>query len=134
MGRKQRIVTFDFDDTLCFKDGTPNHAMLDVVRQHAEEGCKCYIVTARNKSHEAPGWIQKNQPGRVRVKDFIRDYDLPIKQCHFTNHELKGPVLWDIGSSLHYDDKPEHHQSCKEYGIEVLHPVVHSNIPADTLE
>lgn len=133
MGKK-RIITFDFDNTLCNQDGTPNHAMLDVVRKHAAEGCKCYIVTARNKAHEAPGWIQKNQPGRVRVKDFVKEYDLPIKQCHFTNHELKGPVLWNIGSSLHYDDKPDHHRSCQEHGIEALHPVVEKSSSSSLLK
>lgn len=123
MGRHQRVVSFDFDETLCFRDGTPNHPMLDMVRKHAEEGCKCYIVTARNKKHESADWIEKNQPGRTRVKDFVKEYDLPIKQCHFTNHELKGPVCWKIGATLHYDDKDEHHQSCREHGIEVLYPI-----------
>lgn len=123
MGKKQRIVTFDFDETLCMRDGSPNYTMLDLVRSYAEEGCKCYIVTARNKEHESPTWIKNNQPGRVRVKDFVKEHDLPIKQCHFTNHELKGPVLWRIGASLHFDDKPEHLRSAVEHGIEAREPL-----------
>jgi hypothetical protein len=125
MGRKQKVVSFDFDDTLCMEDGSPNHPMLDLVRKHAEEGCKCYIVTARNRDHESPFWINRNQPGRVRVKDFIKEHGLPIKQCHFTNHELKGPVLWKIGASLHYDDRPEQLRSAQEHGVEAREPLTH---------
>jgi acid phosphatase class B len=123
MGRRQTVIAFDFDDTLCMKDGTPNHAMMDLVRKYAEEGCKCYVVTARNRDHESIKWIANNQPDRVRVKDFIREHNLPIKQCHFTNHEPKGPMLRKIGASLHYDDKLEHIHSAAEYGIKALHPI-----------
>ena len=118
----KQIITFDFDDTLCMSDGTPNMPMLDLVRKYAEEGFKCYIVTARNKKHESLKWMQKNSPNRVAVKDFIKEYDLPIKQCHFTNHEPKGPVLNKIGSIKHYDDHDEQIESAKEYGIEAIHP------------
>lgn len=129
MGKLQKIVSFDFDDTLCLHDGSPNHPMLDLVRKYASEGCKCYVVTARNKSHETPGWIQGNQPGRVRVKKFIKEHQLPIKQCHFTNHELKGPTLWRIGASLHYDDKACHLRSALEHGIEGREPVILGPVP-----
>lgn len=37
MGSK-RIITFDFDNTLCMDDGTPNEPMMDLVRKYAAEG------------------------------------------------------------------------------------------------
>ena len=114
------IVTFDFDDTLCMEDGTPNLVMMGLVHKYAAEGYKCYIVTARNKAHESLKWIKKNNSERIRVKDFIMDNQLPIKQCHFTNHEPKGPVLKRIGSVRHYDDHDEQLESAKEYGIEAI--------------
>lgn len=116
------IVSFDFDDTLCMEeDGSPNIQMLDIVRKYAAEGFKCYIVTARNKSHESKKWIKNNKPNRVRIKDFIKEHNLPIKQCHFTNHEPKGSYLKKIGSTKHYDDHIEQIASAIEYGIEAIH-------------
>lgn len=115
------IVTFDFDDTLCIeKDGSPNLEMIELVRKYAAEGYKCYIVTARNKAHESVKWINNNGGTRVRIKDFIKEYKLPIKQCHFTNHEPKGPYLKKIGAVKHYDDHDEQLASAAEYGIDAI--------------
>lgn len=115
------IVSFDFDDTLCMEDdGSPNHVMLEIVRKHAAEGCKCYIVTAREKSHESKKWIANNGGNRVRVKDFIKEHNLPIKQCHFTSHELKGRILKKIGVWKHYDDSDKQLDSAQKHGIEAI--------------
>lgn len=123
MGTK-KIISVDFDNTLCMReDNAPNLPMLDLVRKYASEGYKCYVVTARDRKHEEASWIRKNQPGRVRVKDFIRQYDLPIKQCHFTAHKPKGPVLKKIGAILHYDDREEQLESAREYGVEARKPL-----------
>lgn len=116
----KKVVTFDFDDTLCMKDGSPNEEMLKLVHKHAQEGKKCYIVTARNKDHESKTWWNDNEPGRTPVKEFVKRHGLPIKQCHFTNHNLKGPTLKRLGSTLHYDDKEEELQSAKDHGIEAV--------------
>jgi hypothetical protein len=123
MGRLQKIVSFDFDNTLCMDDGTPNYPMLDIVRQHAEEDYKCYIVTARNRDHESKKWIAENDPNRVRIKDFIKKHELPIKQCHFTDQQLKGRVLWTIGACRHYDDRFDQRHSASLFGIEALEPI-----------
>lgn len=120
MGKLRKIVSFDFDDTLCMADGTPNHRMIEVVWQHHEAGDKCYIVTARDRTHETLKWCRKNMPDRVLVKEFIREHNLPIKQCHFTNHEPKGPVLKRIGAVRHYDDKDDHLESAVEHGVEAI--------------
>jgi acid phosphatase class B len=111
------IVTFDFDDTLCMEDGTPNFAMMNLVHKHAAEGCKCYIVTARNKAHESVKWINKNGGTRIRVKDFIKDHQLPIKQCHFTNHEPKSDVLKLHNVIMHYDNCDEVLKELKDKNI-----------------
>lgn len=116
----KKVVTFDFDNTLCMDDGTPNFPMMELVRKHAAEGYKCYVVTSRNRSHESKAWIAEHQPSRIRVKDFIKEHNLPIKQCHFTNHHDKGPVLFQVESVLHYDDHPEELKSAREHGIEAI--------------
>jgi hypothetical protein len=120
MGKLNKIVCFDFDNTLCMKAGDPNHEMIEKVKKYHEQGYRCYIVTARNKAHEATRWIQNNEPNRIRVKDFIKDHQLPIKQCHFLNHQPKGPVLKRIGAFKHYDDELEQIESAKEYGIQAI--------------
>jgi len=123
MGKLNKIISFDFDDTLCMSNGEPNKHMMDVLRYYAENGYRCYIVTARNKLHESAKWIANNQPGRVRVKDFIKEHGLPVKQTHFCNHEAKGPILKTIGVYKHYDDELEQVLSAREHGILSTHIV-----------
>ena len=105
MGKLQKIMSFDFDDTLCMeKDGSPNPVMVGLVHKYAAEGFKCYIVTARNKAHESTKWIKENGGKRVRIKDFIKDNQLPINQCFYTNHAPKSDVLLTCNAIMHYDD------------------------------
>lgn len=121
----KKIISFDFDDTLCMEeDGSPNQDIIDLVHKYNAEGYKCYVVTARDRKHEQSKWIEKNNPNRVKVKEFIKQYDLPIKQCHFTNHEPKGFLLKELGVIRHYDDHDEQIASALEYGIEAIkvHP------------
>lgn len=131
MGKLKKIVSFDFDDTLCMEDGTVNYSMLNLVREYAKNGYRCYIVTARNKKHELKTWIKANNPKRIRVKDFIKEHDLPIKQCHFLNHQPKGPVLKKIGVFRHYDDRKDELASAEEYGIEAKMCIYDENIKRD---
>ncbi len=106
-------ISFDFDGTLCFEeDGSPNQAMLDIVRFYSLFGYECHIVTNRNSDHE-----QFLSGNRVAVKDFIEKHQLPIAKIHYTNHTSKKPVLEKIGAKIHYDDKQEHILSAKELGI-----------------
>lgn len=116
----KKIIAFDFDDTLCKTDGTPNEPMLEILRNHANLGHKCYIVTSRNREHESKKWIAEHQPDRIRVKDFVKEYNLPVKQCHFTNHELKGPYLSNLKVSVFYDDNLMHLESARSFGIEAI--------------
>lgn len=120
MNKSCKIVSFDFDDTLCMEDGTPNFTMIKMVKKYHQEGYKCYIVTARNKKHELKTWIKKNNPKRIRVKDFIAEHELPIKRCYFLNHMDKGPVLKKIGAFRHYDDREDALMSAKLFGIDAI--------------
>lgn len=120
MGKLKKIACFDFDDTLCYRDGSPNLEMIETVNYYHQTGHKCYIVTARDKTHESIRWIRKNEPNRTKVKDFVKHYNLPIKQCHFTCHTPKGPVLKKIGAIIHFDDEIEQITSATEFGIEAI--------------
>lgn len=119
-----KIISFDFDDTLCMEaDGSANLLMIELVRKYTEQGFKCHIVTARNKKNESLKCIQNNK-NRIRVKDFIKEHNLPIERCHFTNHELKGRILKKIGAIKHYDDDKEQLASAEEYGVEAINSLI----------
>lgn len=116
--KKTKIVSFDFDDTLCMEDGTPNKTMIELVKKYYSEGFKCIIVTARNIKHETAAWIKKNNPNRVSVKSFIKEHNLPIVECHFLNHSPKGPRLRKRGVLIHYDDRENEIKSAIDFGID----------------
>lgn len=114
------VVTFDFDDTLCYLDGRPEPKMIALVHHHHSQGHECHIVTARNKINEAnrsTGFLSV-----VRIQDFIEEHNLPIKEVHFTAHTPKGPTLRKLGAVRHYDDDFDQLESAKEHGVEGIHP------------
>ena len=120
-------ISFDFDDTLCMLDGTPNHKMIQTVHDHHGRGHECHIVTARHRPNEK---IQDLT--RILVKDFIKQYKLPIVDVHFTSHMPKGPLLKILGIKRHYDDNLEQLSSVKDHGIEAIHPDHQAFLPLES--
>jgi hypothetical protein len=118
-----RIVCFDFDETLCYTDGTPNHVMIAKLHAHAEAGDICHVVTARSGRNESQEARDRLYPGMVAVRDFIEAYKLPIAQVFFANHNPKGPLLQRLGAVLFYDDSPDELASAREHGIEAVDSV-----------
>lgn len=111
------VVSFDFDDTLCWQDGTPNTKMIDILRSHHNNGYECVIVTARNLSHEDEGWIRENEPQRTTVQRFINTHSLPVKKVYFTDHAPKGPILSKLQVIRHYDDLEDELMSANLHGV-----------------
>lgn len=109
-----KIISFDFDDTLCMSSGFPNFPMINKVKSYSKKGNTCIIVTARNKDNEF------DQPNRILIQDFLKCYNIPIKDVYFTNHALKGPVLKKLKASKHYDDNEEQLNSAKNSGIKAI--------------
>lgn len=119
----RKRISFDFDDTLCGeKTGIPNHIMIEILHKHFADGHDIYIVTARDERHETEEWQINFMPNRVLIKEFIKEHKLPIREIHYTCHEPKGPLLKELEIDLHYDDSLTHLNSCKEHGIEAIHP------------
>lgn len=87
------------------------------MRQYHESGHEIVIVTYRNSKHENDDWIMKFMPNKVIIEDFIKEYDLPVKAVHYTNHEPKGPVLRRIGCVLHFDDDLDAIFDAEEHGV-----------------
>lgn len=105
MSSGKRIVSFDFDDTLTNSwdnsarydtsiDVGLNQTTLAKVRQHLSQGDKVIIVTARSDSPDS----QRD------VEDFLRHFQIPIDEVHYTNGDLKASTLVHLGASMHYDD------------------------------
>lgn len=111
------IVSFDFDNTLAYADGTARSCMLEMVSFHHDRGDECLIVTSRDITHEDQVWIAENQPERMAVAKFVSKHSLPIKTVHFTCHEPKGPVLRKLGAHLHYDDDRAEVDSAADHGV-----------------
>lgn len=104
------IHSFDFDDTLCLPDGTPNKEMVEILLDHDRSGGKCYVVTARTRGAEP----------LPTVKQFIREHSLPVRQCHFTAGDFKGPLLQRLGVARHYDDCEIQVASARRHGVEAV--------------
>jgi acid phosphatase class B len=113
-----KTISFDFDDSICMQDGTPNLEMINIIKKYHENNYNCVIVTARNLENE------KNPPSKERViiQEFVKNFNLPISRYYFTNHELKGPLLKEIKASIHYDDDEEQLRSAEEHGVEAIKP------------
>ena len=54
------------------------------------------------------------------IFDFTDRQGLPVKDVHFTESELKGDLLLDIGADLHYDDNPEEAAYNGQLGISTI--------------
>lgn len=109
-----KIISFDFDDTLCMSNGFPNFPMINKVKKYETNGFECVIVTARNEENEV------EQPDRILIKDFLKCYNIPIKKLYFTNHKPKGPFLKKIKAIKHYDDDEAQINSAKDHGIKAI--------------
>lgn len=112
----KKIITIDFDDTLCFDNDQekPNKKLIKQIKSINKKKYTIYIVTARNKEYDS---IYAD----ISVKDFIKKYKLPIKKIYFTKGKLKGPFLKILNSSLHIDNDELEIKSCKECGIKTIH-------------
>lgn len=116
---ESKIISFDFDDTLC-SDGKKNEIMISKLINHHKDGDKCIIVTARNPEHEKDEWIQKNEPKRTKIIDFVKKHNLPISKIIFANHKPKGPILKSHNVYMHFDDKDEEIDSANNNGIKTI--------------
>lgn len=122
---KQKIVSFDFDNTIFILDwddengyykfdpkdpetptGHINQSIVNLINQHNSQGWKCICVTSRSQNESK------------QVNKVIMDNSLPINEIYFTNGQDKVFKLKELGVSKHYDDDPIEIQYLKNSGIE----------------
>lgn len=111
------MITFDFDETLTqpvwdrkyqlFEpSNTPNYNSFKKLKDFHDKGKEIRIVTTRWNS--------------IEIVDFVEKYNLPISSIHCTKGELKGNLLKNIGSELHFDDSEDEAINNQKLGISTI--------------
>ena len=103
--KEQRVVSFDFDETLHYNN-VPNEPMIKTMHDHHNKGDLIIIMTARHKEGLPP------------VHDFVQKHNLPVSKIYHTNMNLKGNYLKNLGCYLHYDDNASQRNDVSAHGIE----------------
>ena len=125
---EQKVVTFDFDDTLSLShydpdldygwvyDG-PHKPFIEKLFKHLSEGHTVYIVTSRHGDRELDSL---ENPDQRAVQEFLDEHGIKVSGVFFTDGKLKVQKLLELGSSLHHDDDPEEIAAAEEAGIETV--------------
>ena len=119
-----KVITFDFDNTIVksfenstdgmeikYQFGGLNPQIIARMKKFKEDGYTILVVTARNVALEVP---------ESSVKTMLKKLDLEVDGIFYTNDQPKAQKLYELGSSLHYDDDPKEHEAIKAYSK--LHP------------
>lgn len=113
------VITFDFDNTIVksfenrndgieiqYQYGGINPQIIARIKKFKKDGYTVLIVTARNVAREVP---------ESSVQTMLKKLDLEVDGIFYTNDKRKAQKLYELGSSLHYDDDPNEHEAIKEY-------------------
>jgi ADP-ribose pyrophosphatase YjhB (NUDIX family) len=114
-----KVITFDFDNTIVksyedgndgfqiqYKYGGVNPEIIKRVKKFKKDGYTVLIVTSRNVSKEVP---------ETSVSSMLRWLELEVDGIFYTNDQRKAQKLYELGSSLHYDDDPREHEAIKAF-------------------
>tara|TARA_R110001599_G_scaffold108989_1_gene272299 strand:+ start:1153 stop:2304 length:1152 start_codon:yes stop_codon:yes gene_type:complete len=109
------VVTFDFDQTIVksftnkdesgsesFQFGGVNEEMLKKIRNFRKKGTSVFVVSSRKVSLE---------DGETSVKALLKKFKVEVDGVFFTNGKLKAQKLYELGSTLHFDDDPAEHDA-----------------------
>jgi hypothetical protein len=113
------VITFDFDNTIVksFENGNDgmeikyqfgglNHQIIARMKKFKKDGYTVLVVTARNVALEVP---------ESSVKNMLHNLGLEVDGIFYTNGQPKAQKLYELGSSLHYDDDPKEHEAIKAF-------------------
>ena len=118
-GRNGDVVTFDFDNTVVksFKNktidgeeqyqyGGVNKEIIKRIKMFNNAGKTVFIVTSRQKHLESGDSAVKSLLDRLKIK---------VNAVFYTNGEPKAQKLYELGSTLHFDDDPSEHEAIEAY-------------------
>jgi len=110
-----KVVTFDFDGTIVKSfendvDGTEiqyqyggiNQQIIARMKKFKKEGFTVLVVTARNVAREVP---------ESSIQTLLDQLNIEVDGIFYTNDQPKAQKLYELGSSLHYDDDPKEHEA-----------------------
>jgi 8-oxo-dGTP pyrophosphatase MutT (NUDIX family) len=122
--RNGDVVTFDFDNTIIksflnktvdgqeqYQFGGVNEEIIKRIKKFKAAGKTVLVVTARDNALEVP---------ETSVKTLLNQLDLEVDGIFYTNGEPKARKLYELGSTLHYDDDPAEREAIEAY--KNLHP------------
>ena len=114
-----KVITFDFDNTIVksfendndgieiqYQYGGVNPQIIARIKKFKQDGYTVLIVTARSAHREVP---------ESSVKTMLSKLGLEVDGIFYTNDNRKAQKLYELGSSLHYDDDPREHEAIKAY-------------------
>jgi 8-oxo-dGTP pyrophosphatase MutT (NUDIX family) len=131
--RNGDVVTFDFDQTVVksfmnetidgdggYQFGGINKEIIKRIKTFKSSGKTVFIVTSRQKHLESDDMSVKSLLNRLKIE---------VDAVFYTDGEPKARKLYELGSTLHYDDDPEEHDAInafknlhKDFEITVKYP------------
>ena len=118
-GRNGDVVTFDFDQTVVksflnqtedgqeiYQYGGVNKEVIKRIKAFKRAGKTVFIVTSRDNHLEE---------GESSVRALLDKFKIDVDGIFYTNGEPKAQKLYELGSTLHFDDDPEEHDAIKAY-------------------
>ena len=117
--RNGDVVTFDFDNTVVksflnktvdgieqYQFGGVNKEIIKRIKSFKQAGKTVLIVTSRDKHLEDDESSVKNMLDRLEIE---------VDGIFYTNGEPKAQKLYELGSTLHYDDDPKEREAIEAY-------------------
>tara|TARA_R110000851_G_scaffold315887_2_gene478681 strand:+ start:964 stop:2190 length:1227 start_codon:yes stop_codon:yes gene_type:complete len=114
-----KVVTFDFDNTIVksyedsndgsetiYQFGGLNKQIIARMKKFKQSGATVLVVTSRHQHLEVP---------ESSVQAMLGQLKLDVDGIFYTNGEKKAQKLYELGSSLHYDDDPAEREAIEAY-------------------
>lgn len=117
--RNGDVVTFDFDQTVVksfmnknadgqeqYQYGGVNKEIIKRIKSFKQAGKTTFIVTSRQKH------LENNESS---VKSLLDRLKIEVDAVFYTDGEPKAQKLYELGSTLHFDDDPTEHEAIEAY-------------------
>ena len=117
--RNGDVVTFDFDNTIVksflnktvdgneiYQFGGINKEIIKRIKSFKQSGKTVFIVTSRDNHLEDE---------QSSVRSMLNRLNIQVDGVFYTNGELKAKKLYELGSTLHYDDDPKEREAIEAY-------------------
>ena len=117
--RNGDVVTFDFDNTIVksflnktadgeerYQFGGINKEIIKRIKSFKQSGKTVFVVTSRDTHME---------DAETSVKSILSRLKIDVDAVFYTNGELKARKLYELGSTLHYDDDPKEREAIEAY-------------------